>query len=321
MINDSKSAAFLINPIESLDLKTDSSLLIAHELQKRKYKVFYFLASDLAYENSKITANGHYFKIDYDSQHILTLSKTKVLLDNFDVLFIRQNPPFDQQYLTITYLLETLKNTLILNHPTSIRNITEKLSIINFSNHIPVTAVYGNVQEIKEFILQYKTVIIKPLYDCAGRGVTKVTNTKHNLDYYIKSLVNKYQYIMLQKYLPEVVTFGDKRVILMNGDILAVINRKPQNSSFKVNIAAGGQSFQSYLTNKEIILCQEIGQFLKEENLFLVGIDIINGRLIEINVTSPTGLVALNNLYKLHVEKIIVDQIERKIKNWYNSCD
>ena len=315
MSYDNKSAAFLIDPIENLNLKTDSTLLIANELQNRQYKIFYFLASDLAYEDGRITANGYYFKIDYQNQRILTLHKRKILLDDFTILFIRKNPPFDQQYLTITYLLETLKNTLILNHPTSIRNITEKLSIIMFSHYIPITAVYANIQEIKNFILKHQVVIIKPLYNCGGQGVTKILSNDPKLDYSIQSLVKKYQYIMIQKYLPEIVNFGDKRVILINGNILAVINRKVRNGEFKVNMIAGGQSFKSCLTNKEIILCQKVGILLKKENLFLCGIDIIDGHLIEINVTSPTGLVAINSLYKLHVEKIIVDQIETKIKN------
>ena len=315
MSNHNKYVAFLIDPIEDLDFKSDSTLLIANEFQHRKYKMFYFLPSDLIYENNELSANGYYFKIDYENSKIIKLKSEKILLKNFDVLFIRQIPPFNQQYLTTTYLIETLKETLILNNPNAIRDVTEKLSIMNFQEFIPDTAVYSDVLEIKNFILRHEIVILKPLYDCAGQGVVKLESNSQNLDDEIAFFVDKHGYVMLQEYLPEIKSFGDKRVIFVEGEVLGVINRRAKEGEFRVNMIVGGQSFKTSLTDKEARLCKQVGKFLKDKNLFLVGIDIIDEKLIEINVTSPTGLVAINNLYKLNVEKIIVDKIETKLKS------
>lgn len=318
-MEQNKSVAFLIDPIENLDFTSDSTLLITNEFQIRGYELFYFLPQSLIFENDKLYANGKYFQIDYEGQNITELNSEKVLLENFDVVFIRQIPPFNQQYLTTTYLIETLKHTLILNNPKSIRDVTEKLSILNFKDHMPDTMVSSNVNEIKYFIEKHNVVILKPLYDCAGQGVIKIEYNAQNTENAIEAIVEEQGYVMLQEYLPNIRDFGDKRVMFLEGEVLGVINRKAKQGEFRVNMIVGGKSYKTSLTQEEQKLCNEVGKFLKDKNLLLVGIDIIDEKLIEINVTSPTGLVAIKNLYGTDVEKIIVDKIETKLKNCYSA--
>jgi glutathione synthase len=319
IMEQNKSVAFLVDPIENLDFTSDSTLLIANEFQIRGYKLFYFLPQSLIFEKNQLYANGKYFQIDYEGQHIAKLNSEKVLLENFEIVFIRQIPPFNQQYLTITYLIETLKRTLILNDPRSIRDVTEKLSILNFKDYIPDTMVSSNANEIKDFIERHNVAILKPLYDCAGQGVIKIEYNTQNIEKAIEAIVEEQGYIMLQEYLPNIRDFGDKRVMFLDGEVLGVINRKAKPGEFRVNMIVGGKSYKTSLTQEEQKLCDEVGKFLKDKNLFLVGIDIIDEKLIEINVTSPTGLVAIKNLYGTDVGKIIVDKIETKVKSCYSA--
>ena len=310
-----KKVALQIDPIEKLDFATDSTMLIASELQNRGYQLFYYLPRNLFFERGGLYAMGSYIELDYSKGTFSKSEKQKVLLEDFKVIFIRQIPPFNQEYLTTTYMLETLKRPLILNEPQAIRNVAEKLSIVNFPKFIPETMITASNQEIKRFLAQYKIAILKPLYDCGGRGVIKLSHDSNNINEYVQRLLGKYGYVMLQEYLSDVVTLGDKRVLFMDGEIIGVINRKPQPGDFRVNMLMGGRSYSTSLTKKEKDICHYVGKFLKDRNLFLVGIDLIAEKLIEINVTSPTGFVAINKLYKQNIEKIIVDQIEIKIKN------
>ena len=319
MINQKKSVAFLIDPIEGLDFESDSTLLLANEFQARGYELFYLLPQSLIFEENCLYAKGQYFEIDYEGKKIIKLSTEKVRLENFDVVFIRQIPPFNQQYLTTTYLIENLKGALILNNPRSIRDVTEKLSILNFKEFTPDTMVSSIADEIVDFIAKHNFAILKPLYDCAGQGVIKVEYDGQNTTQNIDSIVKQHGYLMLQEYLPNIVDFGDKRVMFLDGEILGVINRKAKQGEFRVNMIMGGKSYKTSLTQKEQRLCIEVGKFLKDNDLFLVGIDIIDEKLIEINVTSPTGLVAIKNLYKIDVEKIIIDKIETKLKSCYSA--
>lgn len=319
IIEQNKFIAFLIDPVESLDFTSDSTLLIANEFQNRDYKLFYFLPQDLIYENNQLYANGEYFQINYGGKNIKKLEIKKVLLEKFDVIFIRHIPPFNHQYLTVTYLIETLSHTLVLNNPKSIRDVTEKLSILNFKEFIPDTMVSSNIDEIKDFIKKHNVAILKPLYDCSGHGVMKIEYNTQNMQKSIKATVEEQGYVMLQEYLPSISYFGDKRVMFLDGEILGVINRKAKLGEFRVNMLVGGISYKTTLTSKEKKLCEKVGVFLKHNDLFLVGIDIIDEKLIEINVTSPTGLAKIRNLYGIDVGKIIVDKIETRLKSCYSA--
>ena len=212
-----------------------------------------------------------------------------------------------------------LLDPLLDNNPRSIRDVTEKLSILNFKEFTPDTMVSSIVDDIVDFIAKHNVAILKPLYDCAGQGVIKVEYDGQNTTQNIDSIVKQHGYLMLQEYLPNIVDFGDKRVMFLDGEILGVINRKAKQGEFRVNMIMGGKSYKTSLTQKEQRLCIEVGKFLKDNDLFLVGIDIIDEKLIEINVTSPTGLVAIKNLYKIDVEKIIIDKIETKLKSCYSA--
>ena len=319
-IKKRKSIAFLIDPIEHLDFASDSTLLIAKEFQNRGYELFYFVPENLIFKNNVLYGDGQYFKINNEQKSFVLLNAKIMALKSFSSIFIRQAPPFNQQYLTTTYLLESLGDQiLMLNNPKSIRNITEKLSILNFKEFIPETIVSATTSVILDFIIKHDMVVLKTLYECAGKNVIKIKyNNNQKLIQSIKDLTIKHGYLMLQEYLPNIIKFGDKRVIFLDGEILGIINRRPVNNEFRVNMTLGSTSYQSSLTPKEEIICQVISKFLKKEDLLLVGIDIIDEKLIEINVTSPTGLVAIQNLYNINVGKIIVDKIEKKLKSCYN---
>ena len=221
-----KQVAFLIDPIEKLVLQTDSTILIANEFQSRGYKMFYFSDKNLIYQDHDLYADGYFFEIDYQKKKIIQLNRIKVLLSTFAILFIRQIPPFNERYITVGYLVESLKNTMVINNPRSVRNFTEKLSILYFENIIPKTVICSNIFEIKNFILENKNIIIKPLYNCGGEGVIQLHSHSKNLDIHIQSILKKYGYVMLQEYLSKIETYGDKRVVFVDGKVVGSINRK-----------------------------------------------------------------------------------------------
>jgi glutathione synthase len=315
MLSKQKSIAFQINPIEGLHFESDSTLLIANELQARGYKLFCYLPDKLLYEHGKLYAIGHSIELDYDRKTFSQSESKKVLLKDFQVIFIRQIPPFNQEYLTTTYILESLDGPLLLNHPRAVRDVSEKLTIINFPEFIPETIITASYDEVKSFLNKYKTAVLKSLYDCAGNGVVKLKHDDSGIDDYINQLLQDYGYIMLQKFLPIISSVGDKRVMFLDGEVIGAINRKPKDGDFRVNMVQGGQSYSTILTKQEHKVCNIVGEYLRHKGLFLVGIDLIDEKLIEINVTSPTGLVAINRFCHRRVEKIIVDKIEKIIKD------
>ncbi|WPX96108.1 glutathione synthase [Candidatus Bandiella euplotis] len=306
--------ALQIDPIETLNFTTDSTLLIASELQERGYKLFCYSPQDLLLDCGKLYAIGDYIELDCGGETFTKYGWQKLLLEDFQIILIRQNPPFNQQYLTTTYILETLQKPLIINNPRAIRNVSEKLSIMNFQRLIPNTIVTENIGEIISFSHEHKTVIVKSLYNYGGEGVFKLEYVDENFQVTIKQLLKTYGYLMVQEYLPEIVSSGDKRVMLMDGEIIGAISRIPPSEEFRANMVLGGKGYPTTLTKTEKDICNAVGGFLKEENIFLAGIDLISEKLIEINVTSPTGLVVMNKLYNRTLEKIIVDKIENKLK-------
>ena len=310
----SKTVALQIDPLESLNFTTDSTLLIANELQSRGYELFSYSPEDLSFEQGHLHAMGSYIELDYKRKTFAKLESKKVLLKDFQIIFVRQNPPFDQKYLTATYMLETLRGPTIINDPQAIRNISEKLCIMNFPKLIPDTIVTNNHREIKNFLVRHNVAIAKSLYGFGGADVVKLTRDDKDIDAKINLLLEKYGHLMVQEFLSDVNTLGDKRVMIMEGEVIGAINRMPSPEDFRANLVLGGKAYSTTLTEKEIEICAIVGHFLKSKNLFLAGVDLIAEKLIEINVTSPTGLVAINNLHQQAIEKIIVDKIETKVK-------
>ena len=286
-----------LNPI------TDSSIFLANEIQKKGYKIFYYEPKNLSIINSKVVANGFFIKFNYyEKKFFKILKKQKLNLNKCKFLLIRQNPPFNLEYISSTYILDTIKKKVrVINDPTSIRNISEKLYSVKYQKFMPSTIFTQNINEIKKFFKKNKKIIIKPIHGFSGNDI--VLLKKFNLDL-IKKFIKKHNYIMCQKYLSKIYK-GDKRVFIINGKVRGAISRVPKKGSFLSNMSKGAKAININLTKKEIKISKIIGKELKKENIFFAGIDFIDQKLNgDINVTSPTGLKTLNDLSKNNLAKI-----------------
>ena len=286
-----------LNPI------TDSSIFLANEIQKKGYKIFYYEPKNLSIINSKVVANGFFIKFNYyERKFFKILKKQKLNLNKCKFLLIRQNPPFNLEYISSTYILDTIKKKVrVINDPTSIRNISEKLYSVKYQKFMPSTIFTQNINEIKKFFKKNKKIIIKPIHGFSGNDI--ILLKKFNLDL-LKKFIKKHNYIMCQKYLSKIYK-GDKRVFIINGKVRGAISRVPKKGSFLSNMSKGAKAININLTKKEIKISKIIGKELKKENIFFAGIDFIDQKLNgDINVTSPTGLKTLNDLSKNNLAKI-----------------
>ena len=310
-----KRVAIQMDTIDSIDLEFDTSFLLGKEAQNRGYDLFYYNPVDLEYENGSVFASGYFIEL-YETQNthykFLTENKEKINLNNFDVVLIRQDPPFNMHYITSTYLLDQISSTtIVLNDPTSIRNSSEKIYPFEFKKFIAPTIITQKTETLKKFLNFHKDIITKPLYGNGGEGIfrTKIDDTKlHGIDQSKKILDDP---IMAQKYIPE-ITEGDRRIILIDGEYAGSVARIPQDNNIKANFHAGGIPKKSDLIYRDKEICDTLKKDLKERNLFLVGIDVIGNYLTEINVTSPTGIKQVNKLNKTCLEKIYWDKLEGK---------
>ncbi|MEC7143730.1 MAG: glutathione synthase [Pseudomonadota bacterium] len=285
-----------------LNPSTDTSIFLANEIQDKKYKIFYYQPQDLSILNSKVVAKGFFIKIDYNKKKIFKILKRCYLnLSKCKFILIRQNPPFNIEYISTTHILDTIKKkTKIINDPESIRNISEKIYSAKYKKFMPDTIFTQDINEIKKFFKNHKKVIIKPVHSFGGNDIRLLTKFNKIL---IKKLINKHSFLMCQKYLPN-ISNGDKRVFIINGKICGTISRVPRKGSFLSNLSKGAKAFNAKLTNLEKKISKKIAADLKKENIFLSGIDFIDQKLNgDINVTSPTGLKTLHDLSKINLAK------------------
>ncbi len=312
--------AFQMDPLSSINFKSDSTWQLIKEACKRG-EVYYFTPKELFWQNGELLANIQQLAISKDDSYHLNEVKPTSLAE-MDVIFIRQDPPYDMNYLTTTYLLEKLgSQVLFVNDPKAIRNFPEKISILDYPNLIPPTLITSSALDAKAFAKNYAKVVIKPLYSFAGTDVFCLKADDINFTGITDNLVNIHKTpFIVQEFIPE-IKFGDKRVILVDGEPIGAFARKPSDESIKSNIAAGGTAHPTVLNERDLEICKAISPMLIKNGLFLVGIDIIDKYLIEINVTSPTGLVPIENFYKTAVVNLIFDKIENKIslKSYINN--
>ena len=279
------------NPAK-LNPSTDTSVFLANEIQKKNFKIFYYEPKNLSIIGSKVIANGYFIKFFYKKNFFYKILKKKKLdLNKCKLILIRQDPPFNLEYITSTHILDTIKNKVkIVNDPTSIRNISEKLYSVKFQKFMPSTIFTQDINEIKIFLKKYKKIIIKPIHGYSGNDI--ILLTRFNLDL-IKKFIKKHDYIMCQKYLPR-ISKGDKRVFLINGKIKGAISRVPKKGSFLSNMSKGAKPKTTKLTKIEKKISQLVAKDLKKDKIFFAGIDFIDQKLNgDINVTSPTGLKSL----------------------------
>ena len=285
----------------NLNPSTDTTIFLAYEVQE-KFKIFYYEPKNLSIINSRVFAEGFFIKFNYKNKKFFKiLKKQKLNLTKCRFILIRQDPPFNLEYITSTYILDTIKDKVkILNDPTSIRNISEKLYSSKYHDFMPQTIFTQNLNEIKKFIKIHKSIILKPIHGHGGNDIHLLINRDLK---FIKRFIKKHNYVMCQKFLPK-ISKGDKRVFVINGKIVGAISRIPKKNSFLSNLSKGGKAVKIELTKTEKKISKKIAVQLKKENIFLAGIDLIDQKLNgDINVTSPTGLKTLFDISKINLAK------------------
>jgi len=304
-----------MDPIERIDIRGDSTFAIMLEAQTRGHSMFYYQPKDLAFRLGKLYARGADLKVkDAHGSHYELTNPRIVELSSFDVVLLRQDPPFDMAYITSTHLLERLQpNTLVVNDPASVRNAPEKIFVLDFPDLMPPTMVARTLEDVRAFRSDYKDLILKPLYGNGGASVFRIRPDDTNL----ASLVELFQTVfrepfMVQQYRPE-VRGGDKRIILVDGVPVGAINRVPAEDETRSNMHVGGRPEHSELTARDREICARLGPELKRRGLLFTGIDVIGPYLTEINVTSPTGIREIRRFGGADIAALIWDAVEGKV--------
>ena len=302
---------FQMDPVSTLNHSTDSTLPMILESQKRKNQNYIFSPSSLTFKKSSLYAQAKEIKFKNDKLNSYTLSSEKKLnLNSLNYIFIRQDPPYDMEYISSMHLLEQLsEKTKVVNSPSGIRNAPEKILMLKFKNIIPPTLITRSKKEIDRFMNSYKKSVIKPLYGNGGQGIFLLDKNDKNYNQIIEKFIDEENTpFILQKFLPEIIK-GDKRIILINGEPVAALKRIPKKNEFRSNIHVGGSTKAVELSRNDRKICSIIKETLISEKLFFVGIDIIGNYLTEINVTSPTCIQEIKKVHKIDVAKIIFDRL------------
>ncbi len=310
------AVALQMDPIEEVDISTDSTFAIALEGQARGHTLFHYLPQHLTLDRGRLVARGRNLELRPKANDFYTLGAETILdLSSMDVILMRQDPPFDMGYITATHLLEHVHpKTLVVNDPTSVRNAPEKLLVTKFPDLMPPTLITSDRGLVTQFRSEYGDVIIKPLFGNGGSGVFHVGPNDENLSALIEMFtVTWKEPMMVQQYLPA-VRDGDKRVLLIDGEAVGAINRVPPAGEARANMHVGARAEPTELTGREQEICDTIGPSLKDQGLIFVGIDVIGGYLTEINVTSPTGLQEYERFTGVSLPARIWESIEEKRK-------
>lgn len=306
---------FQMDPIAGVDINADSSFCLAVEAQERGHEIFVYGPEALTFDEGTLYAKGEWVRLlSVQGEHVEVLRSERVDLSTLQVIWLRQDPPFDMGYITTTHLLDMLpKSTLVVNDPTWVRNWPEKLMVLDFPDLTPPTMIARDLDELKAFRARHGDVILKPLYGNGGAGVFLLREGDSNLNslHELFSGINREPLIM-QKFLP-IVSEGDKRVILVDGEPIGAINRVPAKGETRSNMHVGGKPEPVELTARDREICAAIGPRLKEHGQIFVGIDVIGDYLTEINVTSPTGLQELERFDGVNGAGLIWDAIEAKL--------
>ena len=294
--------------LKKVNIKTDTTILLASEAQKRGYKIYYFEPENLSFLNGKVSAFCKHIKINENKKKFYSLLRTvNFNLEKSKVILIRNDPPFDNRYLYTTFLLNHISNKVkIINHPFAVRNISEKLFSINLMRYMPPTLISENLSEIKSFFKKHKAVVAKPINGFSGNNVVLVKTFNSSK---IRKLIKTNNHLFFQKFLPG-VSKGDKRVFIIKGKIVGAISRIPKKGSILSNMSKGAKAKLTKLTRKEVNVSKVIGKLLVKNNIYFAGIDFVQGKLIgDINVTSPTGLAAYKDLSGINLAKLFWNNI------------
>lgn len=312
----SLKVAIQMDPIDGIDIGSDSSFALGIEAQKRGHELFHYLAEDLSLDEGGLTTIARPMELRPEiGNHYSFGDDARMEIGEFDVVLIRQDPPFDMAYITNTHLLEHApKTTLVMNDPVNVRNAPEKLLVTHFPDLMPPTLITRDEAAVKAFRDKHKDIIIKPLFGNGGSQVFHIAPDSDNLNSLLEMFFEIYREpIMVQQYLPA-VRQGDKRIILVDGKPVGAIMRVPADGEVRSNLHVGGRADKTDLTAREIEICERIGPELSKRGLVFVGIDVIGDYLTEINVTSPTGLPQINALNGSCIEAQIWDAFEARHK-------
>jgi glutathione synthase len=303
-----------MDPIDRIDILGDSTFAMLLEAQRRGHELFYYTPPNLSLDGRHLVARGHTLSVeDRVGDHYKLSDPRRVDLSEWDAVLLRQDPPFDMAYITTTHLLERIHpRTLVVNDPASVRNAPEKVWVLEFQDLMPPTMVTRNIEDVRDFQTRFKDIIIKPLYGNGGASVFRIQPGDSNLN----SLVELFQTVfrepfMVQEYRPE-VRGGDKRIILVDGEVAGAINRVPAEGENRSNMHVGGTPRPTELTARDKEICARLGPHLKARGLIFVGIDVIGPYLTEINVTSPTGIRQVKTFGGNDIAAMIWDAIEAK---------
>ena len=308
------SVAIQMDPIHAIDIGGDSTFALALEAQTRGHTLFYYEPKNLSYRDGRVFARGHHLTVRAEKgNHFSFRPEANVELSDFDVVLLRQDPPYDMAYLTTTYVLQRIHpKTLVVNDPIHVRDAPEKLFPILWPDLIPPTLITNDRTAIRAFRAEHGDVIVKPLYGNGGAGVFRIRAEDENLGSLLETFEKlSREPLIVQKYLPE-VRKGDKRIILVEGKAVGAINRVPAAGEARSNMHVGGTPEATELTAREQQICDAIGPELKKRGLIFVGIDVIGDYLTEINVTSPTGIHEIRRFGGPDIAALVWDAIEAR---------
>ena len=308
--------AVQMDPLESIGVAGDSTFALMLSAQSRGHSLFQYLATDLSYEDGRVRARARPVTVQrvegdhFEAGDPVTLD----LAGDVDVVLMRQDPPFDIGYITATYLLERVAGeTLVVNDPRSVRDAPEKLFVLDFARFMPATLITRSIAVLREFHAKHGEIVVKPLHGNAGAAVFRIARDGTNLAALAELFGEVWREpFIAQTFLPAVAE-GDKRIVLVDGEVAGAINRRPGKGEFRSNLAAGGSAEVTELTTREREICAALGPELKARGLIFVGIDVIGGHLTEINVTSPTGIVAIDRFNGSDTPAMIWDAIDARL--------
>ena len=311
----SLAVAIQMDPIQRIDIDADSTFVLALEAQRRGHGLYHYLPTDLSYDHGRVKAVARPLEVRRERDRHFTLGVPETIdLRTLDIVLLRQDPPFDLNYVANTHLLERVHpDTLVVNDPAAVRNAPEKLFVTQFAELMPPTLITYRRDEVQAFRAEHRDIILKPIYGNGGAGVFHIGPDDENLNSLFDLLaVTVREPLMVQRYIPEIKQ-GDKRIVLIDGAPAGAVNRLPPPGDARANLHVGGRAEKSTLSKRDHEICEALGPVLRAHGLVFVGIDVIGGWLTEINVTSPTGLQEIDRFDGVNLEGQIWDAIEGRI--------
>jgi len=310
--------AVQMDPLEKINIFGDSTFAIMLSAQARGHKLYHYLADDLTWQDGRLYAGAHEVSVQPVAGDHFRLGEFAILDlgTDVDVVLMRQDPPFDLGYITATHLLERIRDeTLVVNDPASVRDAPEKVWVLDFAQYMPPTMITRSLGAARRFLGEHGDIVVKPLHGFAGGSVFRIGSDGRNLASLFELFNRTYREPhVVQKFLPEIAE-GDKRIVLIDGEVAGAVNRLPGEGEIRSNLAVGGKAAKTALTSEEKEICAALGPELKRRGLLFVGIDVIGGKwLTEINVTSPTGIVAIDNFNGTNTPALLWDAIEARLE-------